>query len=952
MHILEQVFDVITRPPGDLVYFLVVLFALLQALVSAATAYRARPERALARRWLWATGGMLVARLLLVAFGLVSVGGLIPPTAVLPALERWVLFLHLLGLLWAGFLWGRFERWQVPVLVGGLVVSLVILGYGVALQVLPSLVSPVQPPSVLEIVALLLVSLLTFVFAGLTRPPEWEWGVGTVFFWVLGALGQLLWADPLMPIDGWLRLSSLVALPLLSLWVHRQLMVGLPLPPSEESVEGTAEAAADLIYARPLLETLHIVRAARDLNASLILAAARLAKLLDAEMCAIVIADEPSGSATSDAEPMSEATMVRVVAIHPPTSAQVHPPTLAVADYAGLALAEKHRQAVVATPPDDEIWLTPLYTALGFDHPSSLVALPLLRAGRFLGFLLLGGPVDREQWTDADLETLVFVAEQMSLAIAATQQRQGMLPARSTAVGADAPVATVQETGVSAAPDLERAAMQRALDKAKAQFQELNGRIRTLLQEIKARDEEIIALNQELESRRRGASESELSVWQHEVRQLVDEREGFERRIQEMTEDRDLLLGERSRLSKALDEMQTQLSRVESHRERLEEELLGLMTQLEERDAAIADLRATMPASLESEGSEATPSAAVHVGAVGILIADEDGKITTADSVARQMLRLPEGDVVGMPVDGAYADPQWSRAIDDLLVPRQKGGLDRNHLTLLLDESATVEADFASLRGNNGHADGLVITLRSSKSETERYDALISLVSDFRTPMTAITGYADLLLGEQAGILTEMQQQFLERVKANIEQLHVLLNDLIRVTSPDTRPIELRPQPVNVIEIIEEAIMGLAARFRERRLTVQLDLPPELASVEADRDSLYQIMLRLLSNAAVCSEEGSQIVVSAHEETFEDSDKHLQISVTDTGGGIAPEDYPRVFRHFYRATQPLIEGMGETSVGMAMAKTLVEANGGRIWVESEEGVGSTLSFLLPCGAET
>jgi signal transduction histidine kinase len=275
--------------------------------------------------------------------------------------------------------------------------------------------------------------------------------------------------------------------------------------------------------------------------------------------------------------------------------------------------------------------------------------------------------------------------------------------------------------------------------------------------------------------------------------------------------------------------------------------------------------------------------------------------------------------------------------------------MNRQHLTL---EDGKVEADLASLRGRDRKADGLVITLRSSESDAERYEALVSLANDFRTPMTAITGYADLLLGEQAGILTEMQQQFLERLKANIEQLSVLLNDLIHVTSPDTRPIELVPQPVSLIKIIEEAIMGLSSRFRERRLTVQLDLPPELSLVEADRDSLYQIMLRLLSNAAACSKEGSEVVVGAHEETFDGTGKHLQISVTDTGGGIAPDDYPRVFRHFYRANQPLVQGMGETSVGMAMAKTLVEANGGRIWVESEEGVGSTLSFVLPCEAES
>ena len=144
--------------------------------------------------------------------------------------------------------------------------------------------------------------------------------------------------------------------------------------------------------------------------------------------------------------------------------------------------------------------------------------------------------------------------------------------------------------------------------------------------------------------------------------------------------------------------------------------------------------------------------------------------------------------------------------------------------------------------------------------------------------------------------------------------------------------------------------MGLAARFRERKLAVQLDLPQELSRAVADRDSLYQIMLRLLSNAALCSAEATQIVVSA-EETDGEMARHVRVSVTDTGGGINPVDYSRVFRRLFRANQPLVQGMGETGVGIAMAKTLVEANGGRIWVESEEGVGSTFSFLLPA-AET
>jgi signal transduction histidine kinase len=327
----------------------------------------------------------------------------------------------------------------------------------------------------------------------------------------------------------------------------------------------------------------------------------------------------------------------------------------------------------------------------------------------------------------------------------------------------------------------------------------------------------------------------------------------------------------------------------------------------------------------------------------------------TADPLARQMLRLPEGNVVGMPVNGAFPHPRWSQTVGELLTTTEPDSSEqpqpsRAHLSLSIENGSTVEADLAALRGRDGAINGLAVTLRSSESDAERHEAIVSLANEFRTPMTAMTGYTDLLLGEQAGILTEMQQKFLERVKANVEQLNQLLNDMIQVASPDTRPMELTPQLVNLIEIIEKAIMGLAARFRERKLAIQLDLPSELAPVKADRDSLYQIMLRLLSNAVLCSKTGTQIVISAEEVTYPEGGKHLRISVTDTGGGIAPDDYPRVFRRFYRASQPLVEGMGETGVGMAMAKALVEANGGRIWVESEENVGSTFSFLLPVEA--
>jgi len=222
---------------------------------------------------------------------------------------------------------------------------------------------------------------------------------------------------------------------------------------------------------------------------------------------------------------------------------------------------------------------------------------------------------------------------------------------------------------------------------------------------------------------------------------------------------------------------------------------------------------------------------------------------------------------------------------------------------------------------------------------------MASLTQELRTPMTSINGYTDLLLGESAGIVGAMQRQFLQRVKANIERMSGMLNDLIRVTAIDTEQFELEPEPVNLIEIIEEAIMGSSAQFRERNITIQLDLAEHLPPLHADRDSLYQIMSHLLANAGQCSQPGTDVIV--HADVKAEAKDYLLVSVTDTGGGIGPADRQRVFSRRYRADNPLIEGLGDTGIGLSIAKTLVEAHGGRIWVDSEMSHGSTFSILLP-----
>ena len=134
--------------------------------------------------------------------------------------------------------------------------------------------------------------------------------------------------------------------------------------------------------------------------------------------------------------------------------------------------------------------------------------------------------------------------------------------------------------------------------------------------------------------------------------------------------------------------------------------------------------------------------------------------------------------------------------------------------------------------------------------------------------------------------------------------------------------------------------------MREKNITMHLDLPKNVQTIYADREALQQILIHLLQNAGAVSPNEGTITLKVQTRT-EDEQEYVLLQVTDTGGGIPSEDIPRVFTRLYRADNVLIQGVGDTGVGLSIAKTLTEAQNGRIWVESEGGVGSTFSVLLP-----
>jgi signal transduction histidine kinase len=159
-------------------------------------------------------------------------------------------------------------------------------------------------------------------------------------------------------------------------------------------------------------------------------------------------------------------------------------------------------------------------------------------------------------------------------------------------------------------------------------------------------------------------------------------------------------------------------------------------------------------------------------------------------------------------------------------------------------------------------------------------------------------------------------------------------------------PLEILPQPVELATVIDGAVADTSAQLREKNIALRVDLPEEMPEINADRDAIQQIVLHLLQNAGAATPPEGTITLRAHIQK-EDKDDYLLLQVSDTGGGIRAEDLPRVFTRRYRADLPLIEGLGDTGVGLSIAKALVEAHGGRIWVDSQMGESTTFSVLLP-----
>ncbi len=235
----------------------------------------------------------------------------------------------------------------------------------------------------------------------------------------------------------------------------------------------------------------------------------------------------------------------------------------------------------------------------------------------------------------------------------------------------------------------------------------------------------------------------------------------------------------------------------------------------------------------------------------------------------------------------------------------------------------------------------------ATPQQTLLYSSLITLAQDVRQHLSTIIGYTDLLLSESAGLLGELQREFLTRIRNAAEKMTKIVEDAVHLTSLDMEEeAALEIEPVQLSEVLDEAVADNSQLLREKKLTLRVDLPETLPTLKVNREALQQIVNHLVHNAVLASPEEGEVFLGVEERTTPDG-RFIHLTVQDSGPGIAEEDLPRVFSRIYRTGYRVIEGLGDNGVGLPLVKTLVEALGGRIWVQSQPGQGAAFEVLLP-----
>ncbi|MBI1804792.1 MAG: PAS domain S-box protein [Ignavibacteriae bacterium] len=331
-----------------------------------------------------------------------------------------------------------------------------------------------------------------------------------------------------------------------------------------------------------------------------------------------------------------------------------------------------------------------------------------------------------------------------------------------------------------------------------------------------------------------------------------------------------------------------------------------------------------------------------------LIVCDSEGTIQLMNRSAEDLLSVRETDVVGKPISAYLADDRLLgilRSHNDNADNAQRSSpyIQFNHK----GHQVYVRPQVSEIATPQGIRRGVVLILQDVTQFKEldkmKSDFMAAVSHEFRTPLTSINMSVDILRQQILGPLTSSQEELLEASKRDCERLTKLIRELLQLSKLEAGKIEFREEVLDIRKVIESSVQPHELPFREKGVGLKLVLEKNMPRLVGDEQQLSWVISNLVSNALRYTNSGGCVEVYAGH----DGSDMLLVQVKDTGRGISQEYLGKIFDKFVQVKQTFDSTPGSVGLGLAIAKEIIELYGGRIWVESEPGKGSTFSFRLP-----
>jgi PAS domain S-box-containing protein len=348
----------------------------------------------------------------------------------------------------------------------------------------------------------------------------------------------------------------------------------------------------------------------------------------------------------------------------------------------------------------------------------------------------------------------------------------------------------------------------------------------------------------------------------------------------------------------------------------------------------------------EREQEDSLREAILESTTEGIIVTDERGVAIRLNAAAERILGVPRERLLGRSVRQAL-ETLATESLRDMVAPQSP------FQTLFELEGKQIAVSAAPVRLPSGESLGTVAVLRDVtrevQAEKSKREFIAHVSHEFRTPLTAILGYSEVLYSGMMGPLSYTQTTFLHIIHDNARRLVAIANNLIAIAESERGRLELSYAPTDLTLLVGEILESFISQMKARQLEWRLEVAEDLSPVEVDPLRIRQVVSNLISNAVKFTYPGGRVTVGLAlvPEPGGGPPQFCRLWVQDTGIGIPLEEQPRVWERFYHTDDPLRRAAGGMGVGLSIVKSLVEAHGGRVWLESAPGQGSTFTILLP-----